>query len=165
MMLKAWCCLADMSYCFSRTSVTFQGHMANKSPILTQIGRFRTVTPVWIYQSIMNNAQSLKQHRKGALFVFKVICQISGSHGTNIVDFNPNLAFPDCYSSFTPWFWNDAQGLMLYRRCALLFFKVMHQLSRSRGTKKHQIWPELSVFGIILTFDFTDVTAWLDIDV
>ena len=31
-----------------------------KSPILTQIGRFRTVTPVWIYQWLRNDAQSLK---------------------------------------------------------------------------------------------------------
>ena len=31
-----------------------------KSPILTQIGRFRTVTPIWIYQWLRNDAQSLK---------------------------------------------------------------------------------------------------------
>ena len=29
-----------------------------KSPILTQIGRFRTVTPVWIHQWLRNDAQS-----------------------------------------------------------------------------------------------------------
>ena len=33
---------------------------AKKSPILTQIGRFRTVTPVWIHQWLQNDAQSLK---------------------------------------------------------------------------------------------------------
>ena len=31
-----------------------------KLPILTQIGGFRTVTPVWIYQWLRNDAQSLK---------------------------------------------------------------------------------------------------------
>ena len=31
------------------------------------------------------------------------------------------------------WWWNDAQSLMLLRRGALLFFKVIHQISRSHG--------------------------------
>ena len=31
------------------------------------------------------------------------------------------------------WWWNDAQSLMLLRRGALLLFKVIHQISRSRG--------------------------------
>ena len=45
---------------FSRSSVKFQGHTALKSQNLTQIGRFRTVTPVWIHQCLRNDAQSLK---------------------------------------------------------------------------------------------------------
>ena len=44
----------------SRSSVKFQGHTALKSQNLTQIGRFRTVTPVWIHQWLWNAAQSLK---------------------------------------------------------------------------------------------------------
>ena len=31
------------------------------------------------------------------------------------------------------WWWNDAHSLMLLRRGALLFFKVIHQISRSHG--------------------------------
>ena len=56
----AWCCLGEVPYCFSRSSVKFQGHTALKSQNLTQIGRFRTVTPVWIHQWLWNAAQSLK---------------------------------------------------------------------------------------------------------
>ena len=37
---------------------------------LTQIGRFRTVTPVWTHWWLWNYAQSLKQHRRCALFFF-----------------------------------------------------------------------------------------------
>ena len=44
----------------SRLSVEFQGHMAKKSSILTQIGHFRTVAPVWIHQWLQNDAQSWK---------------------------------------------------------------------------------------------------------
>ena len=44
----------------SRSSAKFQGHTALKIVNLTQIGRFRTVTPVWIHQWVRNDAQSLK---------------------------------------------------------------------------------------------------------
>ena len=44
--------------------------------------------------------------------------------------------------------WNDAQSLMLLRRGALLFFKVIRQISRSRSSKNRRIWPRLGVFGL-----------------
>ena len=144
MMHKAWCYLEEVPYCFSRSSLKFQGHTAKKiinfdpnwafpdcnssltspmdlkwctkldgaqkrcpivfqghpsnfkvtqlkkSLILTQIGRFRTVTPVWIHQWLWNDAQSLKQHRRGALLFFKVIHQIS--HRTKYCQFRPKLS-------------------------------------------------------------------------
>ena len=44
------------------------------------------------------------------------------------------------------WWWNDAQSLMLLRRGALLFCKVIREISRSHGTKKLPIltWIEHS---------------------
>ena len=76
MMHKAWCCLEEVSYCFSRSSVKFQGHTAQKSSISTQIGCFRTVTPVWIHQWVRNDAQSLKQHKRGALLFLAATKQL-----------------------------------------------------------------------------------------
>ena len=152
-----WCTKLDVAYIyrrgallFSRSSVKFQGHSAKKSSILTQIGRFRTVTQVWIYQWLWNDAQSLKQHRGGALLIFKVICQISRSHGTKKL---PSLTWIEHFRTVTPvwihpWLWNDAQSLMYYRRGALLFSKVIHQISRSHGRKYHQFRPELRVYGL-----------------
>ena len=64
--------------------------------VTTQLNRFRTVTPVWILI----------------------------------------------------WWWNDAYSLMLLRRGALLFFKVIRQISRSHGPKNCQIWPRLGVSGL-----------------
>ena len=64
--------------------------------VTTQLNRFRTVTPVWIHI----------------------------------------------------WCWNDAYSLMLLRRGALLFFKVIRQISRSHGSKKRLIWPKLAVSGL-----------------
>ena len=37
--------------------------------------------------------------RRGALLFFKVIRQISRSHGAEIAEFDPDWAFPDCNSS------------------------------------------------------------------
>ena len=44
--------------------------------------------------------------------------------------------------------WNDAYSLMLLRRGALLFFKVIHQISRSHCSKNRRIWPKLAVSGL-----------------
>ena len=46
------------------------------------------------------------------------------------------------------WWWNVAQSLILLRRGALLFFKVIRQISRSHGSKNCQIWPKLGVSGL-----------------
>ena len=46
------------------------------------------------------------------------------------------------------WWWNDAYSLMLLRRGALLFFKVICQISRSHDSKNRGIWPRLGVSGL-----------------
>ena len=63
--------------------------------VTTQLNRFRTVTPVWIHI----------------------------------------------------WWWDDAYSLIMLRRGALLFFKVILQISRSHGSKNCRIWPRLGVSG------------------
>ena len=139
MMHKAWCSIEEVPYCFPRPSIKFQGHkgqkiddldqiwarllgrsqlsnpsdlpcsrssvkfqrhMALKIVELTQIGRFWTVTPVWIHKWLRNDAQSCKNHRRGDLLFFKVIRQISRSRGSENRPIWPRLgAFPDCNSS------------------------------------------------------------------
>ena len=74
------------------------------SEVTTQLSRFRTVTPAWIHI----------------------------------------------------WRWNDTCSLMLLRRGALLFFKVIRQISRSHGSKNRRIWPRLGVSGPLLQFEFTN---------
>ena len=64
----------------------------------TQLNSFWTVTPVWIQMWWWNDAYSLMLLRRGALLFFKVIRQISRSHGS-IIKFDPDWAFPDCNSS------------------------------------------------------------------
>ena len=143
-----WCCLEEVPYCFSWSSVKFQGHTAKKSWILTRIGRFRSVTPIWIQQWLWNVAQSLKRYRRGTLLFFKVICQIFRLHGTKK---SPILTRIECFRTVTPvwihrWLWNDIQSLMWYRRGVVLFFEVTHQISRSCGTKKSPILTRIQRF-------------------
>ena len=143
MMHKAWSSIEEASYCFSRSSVKFQGHTALKmvefdpnwvfpdcnsslslpmamkyctkletakarcpivfqghpsnfkvtrdktSPILTQIGRFRTIG--W---SQLSNPSDLPCSRSSIKF--------QGHVGQKkITNFDPNWAFPDCNSSLT----------------------------------------------------------------
>ena len=54
------------------------------------------------------------------------------------------------------WWWNDTYSSMLLRRGALLFFKVIRQISRSHSAKNRQIWPRLGVSGLLLQFEFTN---------
>ena len=46
------------------------------------------------------------------------------------------------------WWWNGTYSFMLLRRGALLFFKVICQISRSHGSKNRPIWPRLGVSGL-----------------
>ena len=140
MMHKAWSSIEEVPYCFSRSSLKFQGHTALKivefdpywafpdynsslnspmaikcctkhetakercpivfqghpsnfkvtrdktSPILTQIGRFRTKG-----RSQLSNPSDLPCSRSSLKF--------QGHRGQKMVDFDPNWAFPDSNSS------------------------------------------------------------------
>ena len=46
------------------------------------------------------------------------------------------------------WWWNVAYSLIVLRRGALLFLKVIRQISRSHGSKNRRIWPRLGVSGL-----------------
>ena len=78
----------------SRSEVKGQGHRGHDPNF-----RFRTVTPVWIHIWWWNDTYSSMLLRRGALLFFKVIRQISRSHGAKIAEFDPDWAFPDCNSS------------------------------------------------------------------
>ena len=143
---EAWCCLGEVPYRFRGYASNFKATRLKISSILTQIGRFRTVTPVWIHWWLWNNAQNLKQHRRGALLFFKVFCQISRSHLTKKI--SPILTRIERFQALTlvriqRWSSNDAQSLTWYKRAVLLFFEVIHQISSSHGLKKSTIWIQI----------------------
>ena len=79
-----------------------QGQRSNVkvTEVNTQLSRFRTLTPVWIHIWQWNNAHSWKQHRRSALLFFKVICQISRSHGSKNRQIWPRLGVSGLYLQF-----------------------------------------------------------------
>ena len=146
-MATKWCTKLEVAW--KRCPVVFQGHTTSckvtrlkKSSILTQNGRFRTVTPAWIHRWLWNVAQSLKQQRRDALLFSKVIHQISRSHGTK-------------HHRFW-WAFPDYRSVAAFKSLRFALFKVIRQISRSHGSKNCRIWPRLGVSGLYLQFEFTN---------
>ena len=99
MMHKAWSSVEEVPYCFTRSSVKFQGHTAQKSSNLTHIGRFRTVTPVWIHQWLRNDVQTWSSIEEVPYCFSRSSVKFQGHTAKKIVECDPNWAFPDCNSS------------------------------------------------------------------
>ena len=107
-----------------------------------------SVTPFWLcshhliimkFSGVITNDQS-KVHAKGQGQRSKV----------KVTEVTTQL---NRFRTVTPvwihiWWWNDAYSLMLLRRGALLFCKVICQISRSHGSKNCRIWPRLGVSGL-----------------
>ena len=108
-----------------RCPIILQGNPPNvkvtqdkNTPILTQIGCFRIVTPVWIHPRRWHDAHSLKQHRRGVLLFFEVIREISRSLGTKNGRFWPQLSISRLQLQFIAFehFEIEPQWLSYYRR-------------------------------------------------
>ena len=129
------------------TSSNFQVRRDKKSPILTRIERFRTVTPVWIHRWLWNDTQSLMWYRRHAQLFFKVIHQISRSRRTKkITNFDPNWAFPDCNSSLTsPMDLKLCTKLdVVYKKCPIVF--RCHPLNfTTTQDEKSTIWIQFEI--------------------
>ena len=107
-----------------------------------------SVTPFWLcshhriimkFSGVITNDQS-KVHAKGQAQRSKV----------KVTEVTTQL---NRFRTVTPvwidiWWWNYAYSLMLLRRGALLFFKVIRQISRWHGCKNCWIWPRLGVSGL-----------------
>ena len=150
MMRKAWCSTEDVPYSFPRSSIKFQNHTGQK------IADFDRNWASPDCNSSLNSSMASKWYtkldviiflyRRGALLFSIVIHQISRSHRTKQP---PILTWIEHFRTVASvwiywWIWNDAQSLMLHRRGALLFFEVIHQISRSHGLKHRWFGSNLS---------------------
>ena len=158
-------CCTKLETAKERCPIVFQGHLSNfkvtrdkTSPILTQIGRFRTIgrsqlsnpsdLPCLLcyhhritmkFSGVITNDQS-KLHAKGQGQKSKVKVTAVKTQLNRFLTVTPVWIHI--------WWWDNAHSLMLLRRGALLFLKVTGQISRSHGFKKRRIWPRLGVSGL-----------------
>ena len=108
-----------------------------------------SVTPFWLcshhciimkFSRVITNDQS-KVHAKGQGQRSKV----------KVTEVTTQL---NRFRTVTPvrihiWWWNDAYSLMLLRRGALLFFKVIRQISRSHDSKNCRILTQVGRFRTV----------------
>ena len=147
MMHKAWSSIEEVLYCFSRSSIKLEGHTGQK------IANF---DPNWAFPDCnlsLNSPMAMKWCMKlearcpivfqGHSLNFKVTQDNKSPILTRIERFRTVT-----FVSIHRWLWNDAQSLKWRRRGVLLFFKVIHQIWRSHGTKNRRFWPELSLSGL-----------------
>ena len=155
-------CCTKLETARERCPIVFQGHPSNfkvtrykTSPILTQIGRFQTIG-----QSQLSNPSDLPcwlcSHHRIIMKFSGVITKDQGNvlakgQGQRLkVKVTEVTTQLNRFRTVTPvwthiWWWNDTYSLMLLRSGALLFSKVIRQISRSHGSKNRRIWPRLGV--------------------
>ena len=98
MMHKAWSCIEEVSHCFSRSSVKFQGHTGQKSR------RFWPKFGVSGLQFELIDGYEMK-HKAWCSWEDVPYCfsrssvKFWGHRGQKITNFDPNWTFPDCNSS------------------------------------------------------------------
>ena len=123
----------------SRSEVKGQGHRS--WPHLAISG---LLIPVWIHIWWSNDAQSLMLLRRGSLFFFKVIRQISRSHGSNIDIIEPNWAFPD----FTNGFEMMHKAWCCLEDVPYCFSKSSFEFQGHTAKKNRRFWPKVGVSGL-----------------
>ena len=125
MMHRAWSSIVEVPYCFSRSYVKFQGHTALK------IVEF---DPNWAFpdcNSSLNSPMAMKCCTKQGEMPYcfpRSSIKFQVHTVQNITDFDPNWAFP------------DYRPVAAFKSLRFALFKVIYQISRSRGTKNHQFW-------------------------
>ena len=156
LMALKWCTKLDMvlkrcSVCFPRSSIKFQGHTGQKIVDFDSNWAF----PDW--NSSLNSLMALKWCTK----LDMVLKRCSVCFPRSSIKFQGHvretkksliLTWIERFRTVTPvwidrWLWNDAQSLKWYKRGTLLFFKVIHQISRSHRAK-NRFWPKLGVSGL-----------------
>ena len=145
-MFMKWCRKLDVAW--ERFSIVFQGHPPNFK--VTRLKNrwfwpnFGVTTVCASFQS-HRWIQSLKQHRRGVLLFFKIICQISRSDGTKNADFDPNWACPVCNTSLNSLMvMKLCTKLEAANRCPIVFQGHPWNFKVTRG-KNFRFWPKLSV--------------------
>ena len=147
-MHKAWSSIEEVPYCFSRSSVNFQGHTGQKNI---------DFVPNWVFpdcNSSLNSLMAMKRNTKLEAILKRCPIVFQG-HPSNfkVTRYKklPILIQIVYFRTVTPvyihpWLWNDAQSLMWNRRGVLLFPSSSIKFQGNTGWKMDdldQIWARI----------------------
>ena len=149
MMLKAWCNVEEVPYNFLlRPSSSTNGifRLSVRPSVRPSVSP--SVTPFWLcsnHHMIMKFSGVITSDRSDV--------HAKGQGQRSKVKVTEVTTQLYRFRTVTPvwihiWWWNDAYSLIMLRRGALLFFKVIRQILRSHGSKNRRIWPRLGVSGL-----------------
>ena len=141
-MHKAWSSIEEVPYCFSRSSVEFQGHTALK------IVEFDPNWPFPDSNSSLNTPMAMKcwsSIEEVPYCLARSYVKLQGHTALKIVDFDPNWAFPDCISSLeslmaTKWCTKLEVAL---KRCPIVF------QGHPSNFKVTRLWKSLNLTQIV----------------
>ena len=164
-MHKAWSSIDEVLFCFSRSSIKFQGHTALKIDkffrVIHQISRSQGLK----YQRFELNLSKITRPVAAIKSLrFALLIRPLGANFSEILIVILIFSFkkmrlkvsfakrqPFCLGInvlIHIWWWNDAQSLMLIRRGALLFSRASVKFQGHTDKKNRQFWPKLSVSGL-----------------
>ena len=150
-MHKASSSIGEVPYCFSRSSVKFQGHRGQK---------MADFDPHWAFpdsNSQFEFTDGYEMMHKAWSSIWEVpYCfsrssvKFQGHRGQKMADFDPHWAFPDSNSQF-----EFTDGYEMMHKAWSSIWEVPYCFSRSsvkfqghRGQKNGRFWPELGVSGL-----------------
>ena len=155
MMQKAWSSIEEVPYCFFGSSIKFQGHTGWKiddlNPIWVRLlGRLQLSNPSDLPCSPCFHHRIIMKF-SGVITMDRSDVHAKGQRSkVTVTEVNTQLSR---FQTLTPvwihiWQRNHAHSWKQHRRGALLFLKVIRQISRWHGSKNRLIWPRLGVSGL-----------------
>ena len=170
-------CCTKLEVAEKRCPIVFEGLPSNlkvtqlkKSSILTQIWRFRTVTPVWIHQWLRNYAKAWSSIEEVPCCFLGSSIKFQGHKGWKIDDFNPiwvrllgrsQLSNPQiCLVSSTPVLTSSIDVIFILSTLLdisqeWLVWLIWNEKEMHRLDTGWTMWPWSLTSPMTLTFDFS----------
>ena len=148
MLHKAWSSIKEVPYCFLAATKQFYKWYFPSVCLSVRLSVRLSVTPFspcsrhriimkfsGVITMVKSDVHAKGQGQRSKVKVTEVNTQLSRFRTLTLVRIHI-------------WQWNHAHSWKQHRRGALLFFKVIRQISRSHGSKNRRIWPRLGVSGL-----------------
>ena len=126
-----WCVPRSTVHFKLRPSSSMNGSVRPSACLSVRLSACLSLTPFWLCSH-----QGIITKFSGAITNDRSDVHVKGQGHRSEVKVTEVINHLDRFRIVTPvwihiWWWNDAQSLMLLGRGALLFFKVIRQISRS----------------------------------